>query len=241
MTFLLSSAFASEETTQSDMTQIADLLPTTYYLAQEDKISCKGKYRDQIFDGTETSEIKDPDDAVIATVCTRYYRFLTMEGSGLLKDRGQGKVTVNWAGKFRFKKQNRCKLGHGISPRDCLLSHHTIAADPKVHKVGDIIYIPDAVGIQLPNGSIHNGYFIVLDTGGAFVGIGQQRVDLFVGLQNDNKNVFKDKGFHHKKPIKAYKVTGQKWHDAFKLLKNKFGRKLSNRHKKRFVLKKQSK
>ena len=232
MTLLVPSAFANEE-----MKAIADLLPTTYYLAQEDKISCKGTYRNKVYDGTEKSKVKSPDGKVIATVCTRYYKFLNMEGSGLLSDRGEGKKTVNWAGKFRYKIQKRCKLGHGISPKDCLLSHHTIAADPKVHKVGDIIYIPSAVGLQLPDGSLHNGYFIVLDTGGAFVGVGQQRVDLFIGLEDDYNNIFKSAGFHHKNPIKAYKVTGQKWHDAFKLLKEKFGKLLSNRHKKRFKIK----
>lgn len=235
MTLLVQSVFANEE-----ITQIADLLPTTYYLAQEDKISCKGSYRDDVYDGTEKTKVKTPGGKVIATVCSRYYRFLTMEGSGLLSDRGQGKLTINWAGKFRFKIQKRCKMGHGISPKDCLLSHHTIAADPKIHKVGDIIYIPSAVGLQLPDGSTHNGYFIVLDTGGAFIGVGQQRVDLFVGLENDSNNVFRNAGFHHRSPIQAYKVTGQTWHDAFNGLKEKFGSLLSNRHKKRFKLESQN-
>lgn len=220
-----------------EMTKIADLLPTTYYLAQEDKISCKGKYRKKEYDGTETSEVKTPSGEVIATVCTRYYRFLCMEGSGLLSDRGEGALTVNWAGKFKFKIQKKCKLGHGISPKDCLLSHYTIAADSKVHKVGDIIYIPSAEGIQLPDGSIHNGYFIVLDTGGAFIGVGKQRVDLFIGLESDSYNVFKTAGFHHRKPLKAFKVKGKKWHEAFSLLKEKFGDQLSDRHQKRYPIK----
>ena len=90
--------------------------------------------------------------------------------------------------------------------------------------------MPKAKGLQLPDGSIHNGYFIVLDTGGAFIGIGAQRVDMFVGLENDHDNVFRNAGFHHKKPTEAYKVSGNKKLEAFQLLKNKFGDMLSDRH-----------
>lgn len=214
----------------TDLVKIENLLPTTYYLAQEETTSCKGKYGDTTYDGTEISEVKSRDGKVIAKVCTRFYKVLCMEGSGLLKDRGQGTITVNWAGKFKFEAQTKCKYGHGVRATDCLLSHHTIAADNKVHKIGDIIYIPDANGLILPDGTIHQGYFIVLDTGGSFVGIGGKRVDLFVGLETDYDNIFKTAGFSHKKPIKAYKVIGNAKKEALKYLKEKFGDLLSDRH-----------
>ena len=38
-----------------------------------------------------------------------------------------------------------------------------------------------ARGIRLPDGTIHDGYFIVRDTGGAFHGIGTLMIDLFTG------------------------------------------------------------
>ena len=213
-----------------DLVKIPDLLPTTYYTAQEKNVNCKGSYRGVSYDGSERSLVKTPKDEIIAEVCTRFYKVLLMEGSGILSDRGNGPMTVNWAGPSKFQVQRRCLLGHGVSPRDCLLSHHTIAADLKVHKVGDIIYIPDAKGIELPDGSIHDGNFIVLDTGGGFRGIGAQRVDLFIGLESDSHNVFKTKGFHHRKPIKAFKVCGAKREDSFQALKIKFGDLLSDRH-----------
>lgn len=214
----------------SEMTRMADLLPTTYYTAQESKVSCKGKYRNIEYDGTEKSHVKTPKGEIIATVCTRFFKVLCMEGSGILADRGHGPITVNWAGKYKFQVQRKCLLGHGVSPRDCLLPHHTVAADLKAHKVGDIFYIPAAKGIKLPDGTIHNGYFIVLDTGGAFRGIGAQRVDLFIGLESDSNNVFKAKGFHHKKPLKAFKISGDLKIEAFQSLKDKFGDLLSDRH-----------
>lgn len=214
----------------NDLVKIADLLPTTYYTAQESKVKCEGKYRNVTYTGNEKSYVQTPKGEIIAEVCTRFFKVLCMEGSGILADRGHGPITVNWAGKKRFHVQRRCLLGHGISPRDCLLPHHTIAADLKQHKVGDIIYIPDAKGIALPDGTSHNGYFIVLDTGGAFVGVGKQRVDLFVGLESDGNNVFKKKGFHHRKPLKAYKVFGETKTKAFNMLKEKFGDLLSDRH-----------
>ena len=213
-----------------EVVKIKNLLPTTYYTAQEKNVSCSGTYRGIDYKGNERADILTPKGEVIANVCTRFYKVLCMEGSGVLSSRGQGPISVNWAMRGRFKVQRRCRLGHGVSPRDCLLPHHTIAADLKQHKIGDIIYIPKAKGIKLPDGSIHDGNFIVLDTGGAFRGIGAQRVDLFIGLENDGKNTFRKHGFHHRKPMKAFKLFGEKRKEAFQALKEKFGELLSDRH-----------
>ena len=108
--------------------------------------------------------------------------------------------------------------------RYCLLSHHSIAADNKHHKIGDVIYIPAADGLTLPDGTTHWGYFIVLDTGGSFINIGDQRVDLFVGFERDYKNIFKSAGFNHHKPVKAFKVTGEKRTIFLNHLEERFGK-----------------
>ena len=87
---------------------IPDLYPTTYYIADEDKTSCVGKYRNVVYDGTERTDVLTPAGETIATVCTRFFKVLCMEGTGILKDRGQGKFTINWAGNKRFKKVKKC-------------------------------------------------------------------------------------------------------------------------------------
>ncbi len=210
-----------------EVAQIAELKPTMYYVAQEEKVNCKGRYRSVEYVGTEKSNILDPQGRTIATVCTRFLKTLDMEGTGILKDRGAGKVTVNFAerinGQIRYHAVKRCIYGEGVKPDLCLLPYHTIASDNKVHKIDEIIYIPRAEGIELPDGTRHEGYFIVRDTGGAFDGVGAQRIDLFTGLDPDNNNVFFNAGFNHNTPMEAFKVKGESAEIIKKRLQERFG------------------
>ncbi len=205
----------------NDAKEIKPLLPTTYYIADEEKTSCVGPYGQHTYDGSEISEIKTPNNELIAKTCTRFFKVLCMEGTGILRDRGQGRQTINWAGDKRFIIMDKCTYGLGVDYL-CLLPYHTIAADLSEHKVNDIIFVPRTKGLILPDGSTHNGIFVVRDTGGAFRGIGPQRVDFFIANESDSSNVFKRAGFHHKKPEKAYKLSGESKVSAIKLLKEKF-------------------
>lgn len=74
-------------------------------------------------------------------------------------------------------KKGRFKYGMG-SKANALKPFVTVAADPKVLPFGSVIYIPDAVGLELPNGDIHDGYFEVGDVGGAIKG---NHLDFFTG------------------------------------------------------------
>ncbi len=211
----------------ADMQSIPNLLPTMYYTAQEEKTNCKGKYGGTIYDGTERSNIISVEGHLIATVCTRFYRVLLMEGSAILRDRGQGKISVNYGGAVngdrRYHLLDRCIYGEGVRKNLCLLPYHTLATDNKVHKIGDIVYIPKAVGIALPDGTLHEGYFIVRDTGSAFNGVGAQRVDMFTGLDPDYANAFQAAGFHHKKEMQAFKIKGDSAEAIKEKLALKFG------------------
>ncbi len=223
LTVACAQAQNSEDTliAQEDLQKIPDLLPTTYYLAYETRTSCSGLYRGVQYKGDEIAEVLTPENVVLAQVCSRFLQVLKMEGSGVLKDRGQGPVTINWAGEGRFRVLSHCIYGEGTKDY-CLLPFHTIAADLKIHKPGDIIYVPTAKGLKLPDGSLHPGFFQVRDTGSAFVGIGAQRVDLFIAEQDDDQNVFRAAGMNHKTPLPAYKVTGESAVRAQALLKEKF-------------------
>ncbi len=210
-----------------ELAEIAELKPTMYYVAQEEKVNCRGRYRSVDYVGTEKSNILDPEGRTIATVCTRFLKTLDMEGTGILKDRGAGKVTVNYAtrinGQIRYHAVKKCVYGEGVRRDLCLLPYHTIASDNKVHKIDEIIYIPRAEGIELPDGTLHEGYFIVRDTGGAFDGIGAQRIDLFTGLDPDNNNAFFNAGFNHNTPMEAFKVRGESAEIIKKRLQERFG------------------
>ncbi len=219
--------YAPADVYQRDMNQIPDILPTMYYTPNEADIKCKGRYGKRNFKGTEKTRLLTPEGKLIATVCSRFAYTLLMEGSAVLKDRGQGKRAVNYGGKVRgsarYNYVNRCKYGEGIRRNLCLLPYHTIAADNKVHKVNEIIYVPAAKGIELPDGTLHGGFFIVRDTGGAFNGIGSQRVDMFTGTDPDFRNAFQQAGFHHKRPLDAFKIKGDSAENIRQRLREKFG------------------
>lgn len=208
-------SLAAVDIKKKDLQKIPSLLPTMYHMAVESKTKCKGKYRGDYYTGKERKEIKDVEGKVIKTVCSRFYWILLMEGSGWL-DKGEGEtIVVNYDKdvgekdyRFYVIPQDGCIYGEGIERNLCLIPYHTIAADLKKHKIGDIIYIPRAKGLTMPDGKKHNGLFVVRDTGGAFINIGKQRVDLYVGTEVDINNTFSRAGFHHRKKEKAFKLKG---------------------------------
>ena len=99
------------------------------------------------------------------------------------------------------------RSGEGVQKNLCLIPYHTIAADLRSHELGSVVFIPKA-GTMLPDGRIHNGLFLVRDTGGAFRGRGFNRIDLFVGNQNDENNIFIKAGMSHRQKFAAYRLEG---------------------------------
>jgi membrane-bound lytic murein transglycosylase len=105
----------------------------------------------------------------------------------------------------------------------CLLPYYTLATDQVAYPAGTMLYMPRARGVLLPDGSIHQGFFLVRDTGGAFHGIGKKRVDMFVGLEVDGNNAFSRVGFHHRKEEQSFIVNGESKQRAIEFLKTTFG------------------
>ena len=73
-------------------------------------------------------------------------------------------------------------LGNGMSTRDsmgCPVSPlRTVAVDRALISRGTILFIKETVGMPLPGGGVHDGYWYASDTGSAIKG---QRIDLFSG------------------------------------------------------------
>ncbi|HEX4179224.1 MAG TPA: 3D domain-containing protein [Caulobacteraceae bacterium] len=63
-------------------------------------------------------------------------------------------------------------LGCRVSPM------RTVAADRNLVASHSIIFIKETVGLPMPDGGVHDGYWYVSDIGGAIRG---QRIDLFTG------------------------------------------------------------
>ena len=72
--------------------------------------------------------------------------------------------------------------GGGAGPRDSLgcppVAMRTAATDRRVAPRRSVIFIPETVGVRLPDGSRHDGVWYVSDTGPAIRG---ERIDLFTG------------------------------------------------------------
>lgn len=72
--------------------------------------------------------------------------------------------------------------GGGATGNDSLgcrpVAMRTIATDPRVIPRRTKVFIRETVGMRMPDGSIHDGYWYASDTGGAIRG---ERVDLYTG------------------------------------------------------------
>jgi 3D (Asp-Asp-Asp) domain-containing protein len=70
----------------------------------------------------------------------------------------------------------------GVGNRDSLgcstVPMRTAATDPSVVRRRTILFIPETVGMKMPDGTLHDGYWYASDTGG---GIKGRRIDLYTG------------------------------------------------------------
>jgi len=70
----------------------------------------------------------------------------------------------------------------GVGVRDSLgcpvVPMRTAATDPRVAPRRSILFIPETVGLEMPDGSRHDGYWYASDVGGAVKGA---KIDLYTG------------------------------------------------------------
>jgi 3D (Asp-Asp-Asp) domain-containing protein len=105
---------------------------------------------------------------------------LKLEGSGILRD---GRV-INFAGDCNYGMGTCFKtldpavnpLGVGVQSRP-LVQFRSIAVDPKMIPIGAPVWVPELAGVQMPDGSIHDGCLRADDMGGA---IKNGKIDFFV-------------------------------------------------------------
>jgi 3D (Asp-Asp-Asp) domain-containing protein len=118
----------------------------------------------------------DMKGQVLAQVSKRFKAHSDIEGTARLID---GRV-LNYAGVIN--KEIRwlvTQAPFGLGVRNCELEpFRTVAIDPKVVPLGTLIKIHETVGMKLPDGQVHDGYWHAYDVGGA---IKKDRIDLFVG------------------------------------------------------------
>ena len=172
---------------------------TFYYVIGEDEVASKpvlvaanDNRPGEDDDDTELASIT-PDQvtlyaggggcAPIAEVSKEFAAQLALQGTGKLRD---GRV-VNIFGACNCRrspcfKVTQAQWGTSGSGRP-LQPFRTIAVDPKVVKLGSLLYVPLLEGRTMPGrppwgGYVHDGCVVADDTGGHIAG---NRIDLFVG------------------------------------------------------------
>jgi 3D (Asp-Asp-Asp) domain-containing protein len=183
---------------------------TFYYMIGEDEVVAKPTRKkppandNRVADGPVTNPddataSADPDLAAVATVeqvtlysgtcepiaevSKEFGAQLALQGSGKLKD---GRVLNVWgtcscprSPCFKVIEQQWGTAGNGRP----LQPFRTVAVDPKVIKLGSLLYVPLLEGRMMPGrspwgGFVHDGCVVADDVGG---GIKGQQLDLFVG------------------------------------------------------------
>lgn len=176
---------------KSEMVGPGVLKPTVYYfpVINEDEKSCAAK---------EKRNLHGAGGKVLLKVCSRTHAMCALQGTcGVIQNKEMH--TFNIIG--RFEGQDRffeipsdgCRFGYGVR-NSCLDPFYTLAADLSIYQPGEVIFVPAVVGLVLPDGSVHSGYFVIRDKGRGIKGLG--RFDFFTGHYSwlDPENPFKKLG-----------------------------------------------
>jgi 3D (Asp-Asp-Asp) domain-containing protein len=79
----------------------------------------------------------------------------------------------------------------GMSSRDSLgcklMPMRTVAVDPSIFPRHSVLFIKETVGMRLPDGALHDGFWYASDVGRAIKGL---RVDLFTGVTARSMQAF---------------------------------------------------
>ena len=163
------------------------LVPTVYYhpLLNIEAESCSSN---------ELKDITNSKGEKVATICSKDIKNCARQGSCTVLNQGNHIHFVyekHKNGVVFFEKYDLddCHYGFGVQ-NICVDPYHSVAADLTIYKTGDVIFVPTVRGAVLPTGEVHDGYFIVRDTGNAIKGLG--RFDFYTGYEApfEAKNTF---------------------------------------------------
>jgi 3D (Asp-Asp-Asp) domain-containing protein len=188
----MSTAMSCAVTKTVDDDDSATMHPTIYYKPTIHVDLDKCSVDDQ-------RQLISPEGQVLQTLCRSDFRNCLMQGSCFVEVAGAFK-SYNYHsekdGVYRFTEVDlkRCPFGYGVK-NSCLDPFFSVAADLTIYKPGEVIFVPNLVGVKVPTGEIHDGYFVIRDSGAAIVGA--TRFDFFTGFYShvNRGNVFARLGF----------------------------------------------
>jgi 3D (Asp-Asp-Asp) domain-containing protein len=141
---------------------------TQYWVAEESQIVSDGR----------AVRLLTLRDQPITWTTQRFMSALSMEGTGRTWD---GRL-LNWAGRanghpsFHEVDTAEYPFGTGVMGY-ALVPFRSLAVDSRYVPLGHTVELPELRGVQLPDGSLHDGCFVAVDGGGAIRG---HHIDLFV-------------------------------------------------------------
>ncbi len=149
----------------------------------------------------------------LAHVTPAFAAQVAMQGTGRLRDGRLVNVASRCAcGRRCFHIVPASKAwGTGGSGR-ALVPYRSVAVDPKVVKMGSLLYIPALDGLRMPGpagvgGFVHDGCVVAVDTGG---GIDGKQLDLFVGRRAYYKALARRGGSHSwSKSVEVWSGAGR--------------------------------
>jgi 3D (Asp-Asp-Asp) domain-containing protein len=121
---------------------------------------------------------------------------LKLEGSGVLADgrilNYDGECSYGMGTCFKTLDGSEHPLGAGVQNRK-LVPFRSIAVDPRYIPIGATVYVPELVGVLLPDGTKHDGCLRADDMGGA---IKQHKLDFFVESYDNFKFIADNLWWH---------------------------------------------
>lgn len=194
----------------SESEKLKFITPTIYYVSDYST-----DVASDCSDKVDLNLRRTKNDIVKISLCPQALKSCTLQGSCYVKINGE-KAMINYHkkvnGKVQFMLVDRNICDHGLGDSSdakqsfktmCLDPFYSVAADTTIYPLGTVIHIPAVQGIAMPDGSTHDGYFVVRDSGGNINGRG--RFDFFTG----------DLGLNASNPFSTLGLGGEANFDYF--------------------------
>jgi 3D (Asp-Asp-Asp) domain-containing protein len=110
-----------------------------------------------------------------------------------------------WSVKATLYHAGAKGVGHLDSLGCRVVAMRTVAVDKDLIPKGSILFIKETVGLLLPDGTRHDGYWYASDTGSAIKG---KRIDLYTGYSAASMNPLKALNLASLTAIKVGNFTG---------------------------------